>query len=169
MRSSLFWDNCWLDTDFSESGRLPRNLGNWLRKRCVTPQNSEDFKVIRLINDKVILHLLVGRVHVMNGKDNTLVILEFLCMVTAPCSTSYDWTQITCVKLVALLLLSQRRTDFLISITTKWKFLAEGYENINKILCFVKYECCRMLQVYQGSCMNTCFFIWHCLPMSECH
>jgi hypothetical protein len=52
-------------------------------------------------------------------------------------STSYDWTQITCVDIVALLLLSQRRTVCVFSVATKRKFLANGYENINTILCFV--------------------------------
>ena len=56
----------------------------------MTLQNSEDFKVVRLINEKVILLLLVDRVHVMNKNDNTLVILDVLCTVTAPCNTKYD-------------------------------------------------------------------------------
>jgi len=44
------------------------------------------------------------------------VISEVLCMVAAPCSASYDWSQIMCVALVALLLLSQRCTVFVMSI-----------------------------------------------------
>lgn len=147
-RPSLSWDDCQLDTDISESDRLPRNLGNWIRKRCVLPQNSEEFEVIRLIIDTVILRLPVGRVHVMNKKDNTLVILEVLCMVTAPCSTSHGWTQIMCVSLVALLLLSQRRTVFAMPIATKMKFLADGCENINELWCFFKCNCCKVLQVF---------------------
>jgi len=44
------------------------------------------------------------------------VILEVLCVVAAPCSASYDWTQITCVALVALLLLWWRCTACVMSV-----------------------------------------------------
>ena len=45
----------------------------------------------------------------------TWVISEVLCLVAALCSASNDWTQITRVTLVALLLLSQRCTVFVMS------------------------------------------------------
>ena len=47
----------------------------------------------------------------------TLIILELLCMVAAPCSASCDRTQTVSVVLVALLLLSQWCSVFVMSIT----------------------------------------------------
>jgi len=43
---------------------------------------------------------------------HTLVISEVSYMMAAPCSASYDWTQIVCGALVAVLLLLRRCTVF---------------------------------------------------------
>jgi len=72
------------------------------------------------------------------------IISEVLCMVAAPCSASYDWSQIMCVALVALCscregalcLWCQLLFSYWSGKTTR-KFLADGWENINKILCCI--------------------------------
>ena len=64
-------------------------------------------------------------------------------MVAAPCSASCDRTQTVSVALVALLLLPQWCSVFVMSVTVSYilgkttrKFLADGRENINKISRF---------------------------------
>jgi hypothetical protein len=66
-------------------------------------------------------------------------------MVAAPCSASYNWTQIKCVVLVALLLLSQRSSQLLFSYgsgKTTRKFLADGRTDVRTLIklniCWVK-------------------------------
>jgi len=49
--------------------------------------------------------------------STTLIILEVLCMVAAPCSASCDRTQTVCVALVALSLLSHCCSVFVMSVT----------------------------------------------------
>lgn len=72
------------------------------------------------------------------------VIAEVLCMVATPHIALYDWTQITYVMLVVLLLLSQRSLSLWCHLLfsygpgkTTGMFLADRCENINKISCCV--------------------------------
>ena len=55
-----------------------------------------------------------------------------------------------------------------LSMDPEWlqmKFLADGRKQVNKIPCFVGYDCSRVLQMVEGTFRDTYFFIWNSSPM----